>query len=474
MPDVKNIIQKILRKLDKLPNPSEEERAEFLAKELQRQNFSFEGGPWLQEYLDSINQKIKSMIAYNIKTKEEFIQRLIKILNASSTSDSANYAECNVLLLDVLLGVLFQLSSNQIKKEHPELFITEKLESIEVIQNLLKNWEDFIKNNQHLKTQEQIISIIVALMNPWKDYKVNFKEALTKLQEFPQNISDEDFLSHLQEIISFKDENCIILNPKLLDENGNKIKKNTFDVLSELDGIIDSNNAHIEKIINFKNSLNEKEDLREEKQKLIDFSEIIYGKMMEVNNTLKNKEENIKRLYDELNALSLYVKNIQEQSKLDNLIDVYNRKYIDKVAEVYEQQFKENSINYSVLFFDIDNFKNINDAYGHTAGDKLLGIFGNILKQNCRGTDMVGRYGGDEFLILMPNTDLERAKEFAKRICKTIEQTNFTYKEQKIKITTSIGIAERASHKNKFELIDSVDKFLYKAKNSGRNRVEWE
>ncbi|PAF53968.1 hypothetical protein BKH42_03095 [Helicobacter sp. 13S00482-2] len=474
MADVKSTIQKILRKLDKLANSSEEERVDFLAKELQRQKFSFEGGPWFQEYFDQINQKMKNMLAYNIETKEEFIQRLIKILNVSNTSENENHIQYNVLLIDILLDMLFKLSSEQIKKDYPELFIREKLEDIEAIKALLKNWEDFAKKKEYLKIQEQILSIIITLMNPWKDYKINFKEAIARLEESPQSINDMDFLVHLKEIADFKDENCVILNPELLDQNGNKIKRNTFDVLSELDGIIHSNTQHMEKIKTFKESLNEKNDVKEEKQKLMDFSDIIYQKMIEVNDTLRNKEENIKRLYDELNALSLYVKNIQEQSKLDNLIDVYNRKYIDKVAEVYEQQFREHSINYSILFFDIDNFKNVNDIYGHTAGDKLLGIFGNILKQNCRGTDMVGRYGGDEFLVLMPNTDLERAKEFAKRICKTIEQTNFTYKEQKIKVTTSIGIAERASYNNKFELIDSVDKFLYKAKNSGRNRVEWE
>lgn len=475
MADIRNKIQQILRKLDKLNNVSEDERVDFLAKELCRQDFCFEGGPWLQEYLDQINQKTKSMLAYNIKTKGEFIQRLIAILNTSNSSENINYMQSSMLLINVLLDIFFQLFSEETKKAHPELFIREKLEDPEVISDLLKSWQEYAQTKEYLRLQQQIASVIVALLSPWKEYKKSFKQAIGRLMECSKTIGDPDFLTHLEEIANLQDESCVILNPQRLDENNNQIKKNTFEVLSELDGIIDSNNQDIEKIMSIKKSLIDgKENTQEEKQKLINFSELIYDKMVEVNSTLKNKEENIKRLYDELNALSLYVKNIQEQSKLDNLIDVYNRKHIDRLAEVYEQQFRENAINYSVLFFDIDNFKSINDVYGHTAGDKLLGIFGNILKQNCRGTDMVGRYGGDEFLILMPNTNLEKAKEFAKRICKTIEQSNFTYKEQKIKITTSIGIAERSSYKNRFEMIDSADHFLYKAKNNGRNKVEWE
>lgn len=475
MSDIRNKIQQILRKLDKLNNVSEDDRIDFLAKELCRNEFCFEGGPWLQEYLDQVNQKTKSMLAHNIRTKEEFIQRLIAILNISSSSDTGSYIQSSMLLINVLLDVFSRLISEETKKAYPKLFAREKLEDPEVIADLLKSWQEYAEGKEYLKLQRQIASVIVALLSPWKEYKQSFKQAIGKLMECSKTIGDPDFLTHLEEIANLQDESCVILNPQRLDENNNQIKKNTFEVLSELDGIIDSNNQDIEKIMSIKQSLGEeKGSIEEEKQRLIDFSELIYGKMVEVNSTLKNKEENIKRLYDELNALSLYVKNIQEQSKLDNLIDVYNRKHIDRLAEVYEQQFRENSINYCVLFFDIDNFKSINDVYGHIAGDKLLGIFGNILKQNCRGTDMVGRYGGDEFLILMPNTNLEKAKEFAKRICKTIEQSNFTYKEQKIKITTSIGIAERASYKNRFEMIDSADHFLYKAKNSGRNKVEWE
>lgn len=475
MADIRNKIQQILRKLEKLNNVSEDDKIDFLAKELCRQDFCFEGGPWLQEYLDQINQKTKSMLAYNIKSKEEFIQRLIAVLNASATSENGNYVQSSMMLINLLLNVFFQLSSEEIKKSHPELFVREKLEDVEVINNLLKNWQEYAETKEYLRLQKQIASVIVALLSPWKEYKKNFKQAIGKLTECSKAIGDPDFLSHLEQIANLQDESCVILNPQRIDENNDQIKKNTFEVLSELDHIIGSNNEDIEKIISIKKSLNEaKEDTQEQKQKLIDFSELIYDKMMSVNSTLRSKEENIKRLYNELNALSLYVKNVQEQSKLDDLIDVYNRKHIDRLAEVYEQQFKENSINYSVLFFDIDNFKSVNDVYGHTAGDKLLGIFGNILKQNCRATDMVGRYGGDEFLILMPNTNLEKAKEFAKRICKTIEQSNFIYKEQKIKITTSIGIAERSSYKNRFEMIDSADNFLYKAKNDGRNKVEWE
>ncbi|PAF42030.1 GGDEF domain-containing protein [Helicobacter sp. 11S03491-1] len=474
MANLKSTVEEIFKKLDKLPHLSKEKYVDLFVQELQKQNLDEKD--WLKKYLDSLNHGIKGMFEYNIQTKDEFIQRLIMFLNASNSSKNSESLEETNVLLNALLKLLSEIASEQLKEEKAHLFVEKNLQTPQGIKELLEGWSDFIQNQEHLKLQKQISSIVSNFVQSYTtDFKPEFKEIVDVLNQTPQAITDANVLKSLEEISHYRNKDIGILNCNLFKKNGQEIKQNTIEILFEIDKVIENNNECVKEISNIKNAIVQaKNNFQEEKQNLISFSEVLSEKIIGVNTILKNKEEKIKYLYDELNTLSLYIKNIEEQSKLDNLTDVYNRKYIDSIAEVYEKQYQENFLNYSILFFDIDDFKNINDIYGHGAGDKILGIFSKILKQNCRGTDMVGRYGGDEFLILMPNTGLEEARGFANRICKTIENSNFIYKNQKIKITTSIGIADRSSYEDKSEMIDSADKFLYKAKRAGRNRVEWQ
>jgi diguanylate cyclase (GGDEF)-like protein len=127
---------------------------------------------------------------------------------------------------------------------------------------------------------------------------------------------------------------------------------------------------------------------------------------------------------------------------------------------------------------DIDHFKEFNDTYGHPEGNKVLKVLANILKANVREIDIVGRYGGEEFIIILPEADREEAQKIAERIRIKVEEYNFQNKEDHLnnpnrKITLSLGVTsyfqESISPQN---LIYKVDQALYQAKRKGRNRVE--
>lgn len=160
---------------------------------------------------------------------------------------------------------------------------------------------------------------------------------------------------------------------------------------------------------------------------------------------------------------------------LDPLTHLYNRKAV--FFELKRELRKSERYGHptSIAMIDLDFFKKYNDANGHVAGDRLLKRFGKILKENVREYDIFGRYGGEEFIIVFPETGVREAAKVCERIRKSMEETKF-YGQEKMpfkKVTVSIGIAEiRGKRRTKKEtLIHNADKYLYKAKESGRNRV---
>ena len=128
---------------------------------------------------------------------------------------------------------------------------------------------------------------------------------------------------------------------------------------------------------------------------------------------------------------------------------------------------------------DIDFFKSVNDTYGHAAGDLVLKTVSRIIKLQLRDYDIAGRYGGEEFAILLPFTKLEEAKMVAERLRKAVEnkkidisKINTESSEKNISVTISLGVAEYSKEDSEETLLQNADKALYKAKENGRNRVE--
>lgn len=160
----------------------------------------------------------------------------------------------------------------------------------------------------------------------------------------------------------------------------------------------------------------------------------------------------------------------------DSLTELYNRRYIDEKlpVELINASLKNEPL--SVIFADIDYFKKINDTYGHSAGDFVLKEFSRELEKFIRkDKDWAARFGGEEFLICLPGTELETAKKVAERIRNSMEKKEFILDENRIKVTCSFGV-HAICKDNKCTTVEGViklvDKHLYRAKNLGRNRVE--
>ncbi len=125
---------------------------------------------------------------------------------------------------------------------------------------------------------------------------------------------------------------------------------------------------------------------------------------------------------------------------------------------------------YAVLLLDVDHFKSINDLLGHQTGDRVLAQIGRIIAENIRGVDVAGRFGGEEFLVLLRDAARERAMQVAERLRFAIETGGLAYADGK-PVTVSVGVAYARAADGTSDVMERADRALYRAKNAGRNRV---
>ena len=169
------------------------------------------------------------------------------------------------------------------------------------------------------------------------------------------------------------------------------------------------------------------------------------------------------RLYEKLKSLSL----------IDGLTGLYLRRHFIKRLEEEMERVSRNKGLLSLMMFDIDDFKNFNDKYGHLAGDIVLKETSNIIKSNSREIDLIGRYGGDEILMALPMTEPEKTREIAERIRKMVEQHRYSTTYSLIHATISTGIASYPAKdiETSLDLIAAADSALYSAKKKGKNTI---
>ena len=167
-----------------------------------------------------------------------------------------------------------------------------------------------------------------------------------------------------------------------------------------------------------------------------------------------------------------HIRCIEENAKIDPMTGLHNRRWLE---EMYTREINRSNIgNFSLTAFmiDVDHFKNVNDTYGHLAGDRILIAVAQSLVRSLRPSDMPVRFGGEEFSVFLPGTTEENAKVIAERIRRNVENMSITlHDETIIQVTVSIGFAERIENDTVASLIDRADKALYHAKENGRNRI---
>jgi diguanylate cyclase (GGDEF)-like protein/PAS domain S-box-containing protein len=190
----------------------------------------------------------------------------------------------------------------------------------------------------------------------------------------------------------------------------------------------------------------------------------------------KQAEEDLKRAHEDLQTHVIEVEKLQselrEQALRDPLTGLYNRRYLAEMLEHELARVQREKKPMSVIVTDIDHFKNINDNYGHQVGDEFLKRIADLIGNHTRSSDIACRYGGEEFLLVMPGTTVKSAARRAEELRLACTQIQVPHENIKLSVTLSFGVASYPSHgQGAEEIVIKADKALYKSKRSGRNRV---
>ncbi len=178
--------------------------------------------------------------------------------------------------------------------------------------------------------------------------------------------------------------------------------------------------------------------------------------------------------FEENNYYINVINNIKKQATTDELTGCYNKKEFENIFKrMLSISTRYSGSNFAALMFDLDHFKKVNDTYGHLAGDFILKELSALVHHILRDSDIFARIGGEEFIVLLPQTKLNGALKTAQKIRNTIKDHNFNFNGQTIPITLSAGITSTIQNDTYFSILDRVDKALYQAKGKGRDRVEY-
>lgn len=192
----------------------------------------------------------------------------------------------------------------------------------------------------------------------------------------------------------------------------------------------------------------------------------------ELTRQLADMQRKLDEMEDLAKNAQLAIEEQRKKAMHDALTGLPNREAYKERLDHEMNRMQRYGGKLSMMVCDIDFFKRINDNYGHLAGDRVLKIIAKALQRNLRDTDFIARFGGEEFVALMPETDSEHARQVAEKLRQKIESSPFNFKREPVQITMSVGISEFAANEDPEVVFDRADKALYKAKESGRNQVQ--
>ncbi len=357
--------------------------------------------------------------------------------------------------IDLTKGKENKKESKDYKKELLELLKREdeleksKTELISVIELFIDNLKAFFETDELLKQK---------IKNLKEDLKQ--LETIEKIEKFKQDVKDLFVKLGVIE--------------RVLEEEKKELKNIILLLAENLKEFIGSSDEYAKSLDVLIKKIQETDDILEIKKiktTILKTTLIIREKTLKIKEKLYKADEMLKTAKEKMKKLEEEMAKAKEKALYDGLTGIYNRAVFNDRIEKEVKRAKRENRKLSFLMIDIDNFKKINDLYGHQTGDMVLKILSNQIKKVMRDFDFLARYGGEELAVILTDTDIKIAKEIAERIRKKIENTKFIYKGERIPVTVSIGCAELKDGDNEKTLIERADKALYEAKNSGKNKV---
>lgn len=334
--------------------------------------------------------------------------------------------------------------------------------------NLHKSTEDGVDHNRTIRL---LISSLVPSIAPTMDNATI--ELSQKLSDNPSYIATDECEKELKTAIAMR----IALDKHSVEEMVNALDKLLEKLSAQLIDLIERSESSSSEIREVKRDLealenNKPTDFKTAHKRLYTIASTLEEKVEVLGKDLKVHNEKVTKMGKKIATLEAELAQATQASREDFLTKLFNKRAIEEYMSLKEAEFERHGHSFCVAMLDLDHFKAVNDTYGHEAGDAVLIAFAKILKDEARTSDIVGRFGGEEFLAILGDTDLEGAKIFCEKVRTHVEQAHFMYQGQRIAVSVSIGVAERSDYPSLKGLVKGADEHLYDAKRKGRNRVE--
>lgn len=485
--------------------------AEAFCKEAQRAGYTMEDCSHLEKFTLTLNKEFQNELKkYHIKNMPELTRFLISKLNRTNPSHCSNLLEAQsafskrvLQVVDILhnkeasdlakrsLDLLNREATATEIDQYRQLWINFATTYDDTFLQKLKSFGDIDVNDlkksiQNLKfdiNQDSsrpnelslIASLLVASLVPSIASRVDDKIAQisAKIQKDPSLLQNTAIESEIKSAISLR----IALDKESVKEMIESID-GVLDKLSlrliEMIESSDSSTIEIQKIKKELEGYNENLDVNfsNAHKKLYTVATALEENTQALTKDLKKHNNEVTALSKKIESLEQELERARGESKEDFLTKLYNKRALDEFANIKEAEFERYGHNFSVVFFDLDFFKSVNDTYGHDAGDAVLAAFAKILKSEARSVDIVGRFGGEEFLAILGETDVDGGVVFAQKVRQKVKRARMMYKDNRIELTVSCGVSDRKSNASLQSLMKSADEMVYKAKRNGRDRVE--
>lgn len=299
-------------------------------------------------------------------------------------------------------------------------------------------------------------------------------QLFSRVEKDPNLLFDKKVQNRIEDFINKRFER----DKKVVIERTSDISKLVLLMEEYLNEAISSNGSGSKNVLDIKEKIasinideNALESLVTLQNELIHAATSIEKEMHNVTSKLENGKTKVQELEEKVKTLEAELSRTKTESMRDHLTGLLTRRAFSEEVKRIESAYERIKTQYAIIFFDLDHFKKLNDTYGHECGDVVLSTFGKILNKSVREHDIVGRYGGEEFVAIIHFNLNRELLQFLKRIKTIVTENSFLYKEKKIKVTFSAGVAIRSSFDTYENTLQKADMLLYQAKENGRNKI---
>lgn len=402
-------------------------------------------------------QKVFCQEAKKVGFEVEECNKLAKIASKLSNEEREEFNKLEFKNIDILIDFLVQKLRNKEKELAPTI-----------------NREILTQ-----KTVDRLASLIAVSLTPTfdnDDISNDLKKFSQEIVRNPEILNDDSVQKDIEEFIEKRVKN----DKEIITDKTNKMTTLLNKMNDFIDTTVSKSDVSIVNLSNISNDLKslefddiDKSSFVKFRDKIIKISDTLESEVVDLSSKLKKEQEDVTILKSRIKDLEENLKNAKLQCSVDFLTGVLTRREFDKRITSLEKMYYRYGDGYIIVFLDLDDFKKINDTYGHDAGDFVLSTFASILKKRSHKDFIVSRYGGEEFLVALPKFDKTFAIEKMQEIKNLVDQNSFEYNNIRMKVTFSAGIVDRKDFKDIDSMFKKADELLYKAKNSGKDRLEF-